>query len=1205
MYNFFTHTSSRRASLLGASILSSALLAFTPAMAQSQDEDDCFDAVVPQPEDCFRANSDIVVVMPTGENTEKIDTAPGGAFEQTGFSISIDNETVAGAPAPLDPRRPADIANAKRDIDLRFDGLNQQRLLNVSTSDLRAAYRAGETVQFRSSANYPAYIERAEVRIIDRSKRNRPVVTVLPVNSNGTVAWQMPIDGTSDYIYVLRVYDAKGRFDETQPRALTRTTQEFEDHETTRGQLVAAGEGEDRTRLRNIPTGGGRITASGDVSPGARVVIRGEEVPVDANGRFVTTRILPAGFYSVPIQIIEKGRSETVVRTVEIPEHDFFGVGLVDLTFGKRFNDDLAEADPEYDDTYVEGRIAGFVKGTTVGGYRYTASVDTGNGPLDEAFQRLDDRDPRRVIARLDADDVYPTYGDDSTSYDDAPTSGRFYVRVERDKTRFTFGDFKAGITGTDLLSSTRTLYGAELRHESMNVTEDGNARVSVTAYAASPDTLPQRDVLRGTGGSVYFLSRQDINGGSETVAVQITDPVTGRIISSTTLTEGVDYEIDYIQGVVILANPLPSSASGSSLITSGASGEYDVNLVSQYEYTPTVGSLDGASTGGRIEAWATDDLRLGFTAIRENTGMADQEMEGLDLRWELGETSYIEAEIAQTKGPGFGRTLSTDGGLTNTTVATGSGERARAYSIDARIDTAEIGLDVPGVLDFYLERKEAGFSTLAEDIADDQTLWGLSGTFDISERLSLGVEFEDFDSDSGDARTEAEVRLSYQLDAQWSVDAALGHLDQTAVSDPENTGRRTDFALRLNYQESEDALYYVFGQATLARSGEISRNDRIGAGFDIQLTEKLSLGAEVSGGDGGFGARAKLGYTPTEDNEIYLGYTLDPTRTGFRSTSLLGSAAEEEFTIGARYKMSETVKVYGENNWDLFGNRKSLTRAYGVNYTPDAHWTLSGAVESGTVRDANAGDFDRDAISLGVAYAYEDLRDARLRLEYRTEDGVGIEQDRDTWAISGGYSHKVDRDWRLLFNVDALVSDSDQSSFRDGEYIEASIGYAYRPVDNERLNLLMRYTHLRDLPGEDQVTANGSTDGPSQRSHVFSIDAIYDLSPRLSIGGKYGYRMSEVADRGSDIFVDNTAHLAIIRFDWHVVHKWDAMAEARLLTSKDSDVDETGLLLGIYRHVGNNAKIGIGYEWGRVSDDLTDLDYDSSGLFINLIAKY
>jgi len=50
---------------------------------------------------------------------------------------------------------------------------------------------------------------------------------------------------------------------------------------------------------------------------------------------------------------------------------------------------------------------------------------------------------------------------------------------------------------------------------------------------------------------------------------------------------------------------------------------------------------------------------------------------------------------------------------------------------------------------------------------------------------------------------------------------------------------------------------------------------------------------------------------------------------------------------------------------------------------------------------------------------------------------------------------------------------------------------------------------------------------------------------------------------------------------------------------------DEFGALVGIYRHVGDNAKIGAGYNFSRFSDDLRDFDADSDGFFINLVGKF
>ncbi len=1166
-------------------------------------KDRCNEALVPQPPECQRSNADVVVSMPTGSNTELISHAPGTGFAATGFAISIDNRTVAGAAAPIDPRRPNDIAAAGANVDIRFEGLRRQRLLNVSTANLRASYRAGEQVVFRSSTNYPQYLKYAEIRVVDRAKRGRPIVARLPIAPNGQAQWQMPADGSGDFAYMLRVYDAKGRYDETVALDLNRSSRALPTHDMVGGPIIAAGEGQDRTRRRGIPVRGGQIVAHGSgVVPGTKVRVLGETVPVDANGKFVVSRILPAGDHIITVELQNGRNIRKIRRDVEIPRSEWFGVAIVDLTFGRRLDDDLAASDPDYKATYVDGRLAYYVKGNTQSGFQITSSLDTGEGELEDVFRRLDEKDPRHVLQRLDPEDVYPTYGDDSSAYDDTPTSGRFYVRAENEQMRFTWGDFRADIAGSKLLSQSRELYGAEFRYKSVGVTKKGEHKAAVTLYAASPDTLPQRDILRGTGGSVYFLSHQDINGASESISVQVVDPDTGRIIETRRMVAGVDYEIDYIQGVLNLTSPLNSSTSDGGLFTS-VDGDYDVNLVATYEYTPTASTLDGASYGGRAEFWLRDNLRFGVSGFSDETGAADQTALGLDVRYELGQLSYIEAELAQTEGPGFGRSISTDGGLTNTSTPMVVNPRARAYRLDAHLDFADLGSARPGSLGFYYERKEAGFSTLNEDITQDQTLVGVKARVEMSERLKFGMKLERFEKAGGDEVTEGDITVAYKLNDVWSVEAGLAHEDRTTIGDATKTGRLTQFGLRVNYQPHEDLLVYGFGQTALSHSGGLQRNDRAGIGFDTRLTEKLSVAGEISGGNRGTGGNLSVRYSPTADNEIYLGYTLDPTRTG-AGYNLVG---EDRGTIvlGSKFRHSEKLSTYAEQNLDLFGERRSITRAFGVNYTPNAEWSYSASVELGDVRDSINGDFDRQAFSFGVAYDSGKGQRARGRLEYRTEDGVGIAQDRDTWAFSGGYEYHVSKDWRFLANVDALYSDSAQSDFRDGEYLEAGLGFAYRPVDNDRLNLLLRYTFLHDFPGQDQVTVDGSTNGPKQRSHIISVDGSYDISPKLTFGAKYGYRRSELTDRVTNVKTDSTAHLGIVRLDWHVVHKWDLMAEGRVLYTEQTRDRETGALIGLYRHFGNNVKAGIGYEWGRVSDDLSNINYKGRGVFFNVIAKF
>ena len=1133
------------------------------------------------------AESILVLGQPEGNNTER---AAPGSFGDTGYSITLEGEQIAGAPPPYNPERLADLRAQAAQVEVRFEGLLAERQLNITTSDFQAGFAAGESIAFQASSNYPAYIARAEVLIMDRATVGTPVVERLAIQPNGTAAWVMPSDGSGDYAYVLRVYDSTGRFDETQALALTRTNTGETEYTAP---FVQPGAADDRTARRGIPSTGGAVTISGEgARPNGTVTVMGESVPTDASGSFVVSRIIPAGDQIVDVTV--DGR--TIRRDVEIPRSDWFYVGIIDVSLGRRIG-----GINDIDETYTNGRLAYYVRGVTESGYTFVSSLDTRDGPIEDIFRRLNDKDPRRVLDRLreDSDDLYLTYGDDSTFFDDTPTSGSIYVRLEDENTRLTWGDFTAGITGGGLLQNGRDLYGIELRYQTSNVTETGEPVFQGQVYAAQPDTLPQRDILLGTGGSYYFLTRQDVVLGTSKLTVQITDRDTGRIIGSRDLVEGVDYEIDHLQGVVILSQPLSSSASSAGLISDGGA-DYDITLIAQYEYTPTTNTVDSTIFGGRATVWVTDELRFGATIMSDETGAGEQRMTGADLRWQPSATSYAELEIAQTDGPGFERSLSLDGGLTIASSGGSTSGPAQALRFDSRLDLADLGLSQAGYVGLYYERKDAGFSTLTEDITEDQTLVGVEGEVALSETLTVRGEAEQFERAGGEERTEAEVSVSYRLSDTWSIDAGLAVLDQTTPGDASETGTRTDAAVRLTYTATEDLTVYGYAQATLDVEG-LEDNNRFGLGVDAQLTEQVALLADVSDGDTGPGAQVRLTYQATADNQVYLGYTLDPTRVG------AGSELQDDGTVvlGGRYRVSDTVTTFTENVLDMPGDQRSLTETYGVTYTPSEQVSLTGTVELGTIEDDANGDFERQAFSLGMAYAPSEDFSLRGRVEYRHEDGEGTTQDRETWALTAGYANQVADDWRLLASLNALVSDSAEDDFRDGEYVRASLGYAYRPIDNERFNMLLGYTHLRDLPGEDQISANGSTGAPHQISDVLSVAANYDLNERFTLGGKLGYRSSDVATRGTDDFVGNTATLAVLRLDWHVVHQWDVMAEGRALLTAETDTTELGALFGVYRQVNQNVRVGVAYEWGEVSDDATDIEYDGQGLLLNIVGQF
>src|SRR5260370_5885573 len=97
-------------------------------------------------------------------------------------------------------------------------------------------------------------------------------------------------------------------------------------------------------------------------------------------------------------------------------------------------------------------------------------------------------------------------------------------------------------------------------------------------AFAAQPGTMLSYEEFRGTGGSLYFLHHQDILTGSESVRIEVRDKVSGIVTGVVNLRSNVDYDIDYLQGRVLLSAPLSSIANDILLVRSNClSGEQSV----------------------------------------------------------------------------------------------------------------------------------------------------------------------------------------------------------------------------------------------------------------------------------------------------------------------------------------------------------------------------------------------------------------------------------------------------------------------------------------------------------------------------------------------------------------------------------------------------------------------------------------------------
>lgn len=173
-------------------------------------------------------------------------------------------------------------------------------------------------------------------------------------------------------------------------------------------------------------------------------------------------------------------------------------------------------------------------------------------------------------MRRLDPDRYDPVDGDDSTTVDDAPTLGKFFVRIEKgqgtDGTQAMWGSFHTSLTGTEFTAFNRALHGGRGRYVSEAATAFGERRGRVEGFAAEPGTLQSREEFRGTGDSLYWLRQQDISRGAERVWIEVRDKDTGLVPSTRQLVPVQDYETNAIQGRILLCEPLAGDLSRRAL---------------------------------------------------------------------------------------------------------------------------------------------------------------------------------------------------------------------------------------------------------------------------------------------------------------------------------------------------------------------------------------------------------------------------------------------------------------------------------------------------------------------------------------------------------------------------------------------------------------------------------------------------------------
>ncbi len=1151
--------------------------------------------------------------------------------------ITVDGEPIDDPDrSSSDVQRCTDVALERADVRFSFDGLESTPRLSVSSHPAAVRVDVSESgvpvassVRFRSYSNYPHFIERAEVRIFAAGESLEATPrAVVPLGADGLGEWRPEAERfpgpVRELRYVLRVYDGEGRFDETAPQSLwmvrgdgRQLREAVEGGEGRRPDPLLAGYGESGTLLRNIPldeAGVVRVEGRG-VPPRHTVWLAGERVPVDASGSFVAETLLPRGLHTVEVAVLdESGNGELFLRDLEFDRSDWFYMGVADLTFSWNQTRGPAETLAGEDalsepDSLADGRLAFYVNGRFGEGWGLQASADTREGPLEDIFTNFLDKAPESLFRRMDPDYHYPTFGDDGTVEETAPTLGKFFVKLNRGESHALWGNFKVAYNENELALVERGLYGANLRFQSPATTSFGERRLVLDGFAADPGTVGAREELRGTDGSLYFLRRQDILTGSERIRIEVRDKDSGLVTAVKDLQPILDYDIDYLQGRILLSEPLASTVDDELVVRSEGITGNEAWLVVQYEYSPGFDEIDALAAGGQGQYWFNDHVKLGFTANRNQEDGGASSLYGANLTLRKSSGSWLKLQAGRSEGLVSTSFRSDDGGfrfLGGEDPGLREAE-AGAYRADLSVALSDFFAAGRGRLSLYGQFLDGGYTGPGLTARSDTQNYGGRFAIDVNEWVSFTAKADRVVEKDGLETTSQEVDVAYDLGGGWTIHSGLRtelrEDDSSVAPATQQEGERTDTAVQVNYDASDRWEAYAFGQATILRSGDLESNNRGGVGGSYRLNERMVLEGEISHGD--FGPAGKLGmkYQESENIHHYMSYSLDNERGDVGFQGRRGNLIQ-----GSRARMSDSSSVYVERRYQHTDSMQGLTRTMGVTLAPSERWTVGANWESGTLvdrrsnaetrRHAGGGRvgyrFDRILLSGGVEYRFDE-----------TEQPDGSWSERTTWLFRNSFKLQMTPDWRLLGKLNHAMSDSSLGQFYDGGFTEAVLGYAFRPVEHDRLNALAKYTYFFNVPTTDQVTLEDTSSQFLQKSHVTALDVTYDLFPFWTIGSKYAYRLGQVSvERDDPEFFDNDAHLVILRNDLRFLRHWEGTLEGRLLALPDLEEQRAGALLGLYRYIGDHLKAGVGYNFTDFSDDLTDLSFDHHGVFFNLVGS-
>jgi hypothetical protein len=960
----------------------------------------------------------------------------------------------------------------------------------------------------------------------------------------------------------------------------------------------------------------GEVDVTVEVDGGARILLPGRRTPESAADRGDIDRIAP-GIQSiaangvlrfkliapykpeaVKLRVSVKGVSEAVtVRYV--PElREMIAVGLIE---GRLRSDrfDPSSIVPVREDDAFDTELKGFEKefngGKTRAGARaalYLKGKIKGEYLLTLAYDSDKDTD-RQLFEEVDPNAFYPVYGDASIRGADAQSSSKLYVRVDRHRSFLLYGDYttKDDNPARSLGQYNRSLNGLQARYEEGKVTANG---------FVAQDTLRQvidEFPARGVSGP-YSVSNPNGVTGSEKVQIVVRDRNQPTVIlKSTLLTRTSDYEFEPFSGQIVFRAPVPSFDDQLNPVTIRITYEVDQ------------GGDEFLVYGGDLKLALTDKLSLGVSVAKDENPQAPYTVVGANLHLKLSPQTELIAEIAGT------RSVVNDASGFNTNTSTAfEGKSGELSGGAARLELRHSDDQLRGRA--YVAKASEDFNNTAAGITGGRTELGLSGAYKVSPRLTVNGEYlqskdqidptlttPGIDNDTKALSLGADFQLSDRLTVGGGVrkvqENAASLVRSTASSCSNSTSATTGYNTGFGIsQVGNQTIDPVTGLPVLCSGSNLTTIETATEDLDrtsvfgraaYKMTDSLTLNGELQreiGDDGTNLYRIGADWAVADKTRLYGRYERSREFGGAYGLGVGEAATALVFGIDTQYMQDGSV--YSEYRVRDSGSGEDIQAALGLRngWMIKPGLRLVTNVERLTSTAGNA-----KAAGVGLEYTGSDLWKGSGRVEWRQD------QDNTNQLVTLGLARKLDRDWTLLardyFNRvqprTATGSDTRQNRFQ--------VGFAYRPVDNNRFDA------LGTLELRNEFTAGTGTDAIDRDVRIASLRANYHPSRPWWVSGRFAHKRVNELLLGT-VRDNYSATLLGSRVTYDITNRWTVGGLFSVLQGTGGSRQYAyGLEVGYV--VMDNLWATLGYNWRGFSDKDLSSEYTNQGWVLGLRYKF